>query len=117
MAIKAHLIIKVRKTATAAILDLQGPLKMGEPEQTFREQVQQLLEGGTKNVAVNLAAVPELDSSGIGALVRAFSSIKHSGGKCRLFALPKKIQQTLKMVRLDNVLEIVEDETAALAGL
>ena len=109
--------IKVRKTGTAAILDLKGPLKMGEPEQAFREQVQQLLEGGTKNLAINLAEVPEMDSSGIGALVRGYTSVKHGGGKCRFFGASKRIKQTLRMVRLDSVLELVEDEAAALSGL
>ncbi len=114
---KTSVNIKVRKTGTAAIIDIMGALKMGEPEQTFREQVTQLLEGGTKNLAVNLAGVPEMDSSGIGALVRGYTSVKHAGGKCRFFGASKRIKQTLRMVRLDSVLELVEDETAALAGL
>ena len=109
--------IKVRRTGTAAIIDITGALKMGEPEQTFREQVMQLLEGGTKHLAVNLAGVPEMDSSGIGALVRSYTSVKHAGGKCRFFGASKRIKQTLRMVRLDSVLELVEDEAAALADL
>ena len=109
--------IKVRKTGTAAIIDITGALKMGEPEQSFREQVTQLLEGGTKNLAVNLAGVPEMDSSGIGALVRGYTSVKHAGGKCRFFGASKRIKQTLRMVRLDSVLELVEDETSALADM
>ncbi len=109
--------IKVRKTGTAAILDLKGPLKMGEAEQAFKEEVSKLMEAGTRNLAINLADVPELDSSGIGALVRAFTSVKNSGGKCRFFAATKRIKQTLRMVRLDSVLEMVDNEAAALADL
>lgn len=108
--------IKVRKSGNAAILDLKGPLKMGEAEQSFRDTVEELLESGTRNLAVNLAGVPEMDSSGIGALVRAYSSVKQAGGKCKLFAAPKRVKQTLRMVRLDTILEMVEDEEAALAS-
>ncbi len=108
--------IKVRKTGTAAILDLKGPLKMGEAEQAFKEQVSQLMEAGTKNLAINLADVPELDSSGIGALVRAHTSVKSAGGTCRFFGATKRIKGILHMVRLDSVLEVVEDEAAALGS-
>lgn len=109
--------IKVRKTGSAAILELKGALKMGEAEQAFKEQVTQLMESGTRNLAINLADVPELDSSGIGALVRAYTSVKNAGGKCRFFNATKRIKQTLRMVRLDSVLDLVEDEAAALADL
>lgn len=108
--------INQRKSDKAIILDLSGPLKMGDAEQAFRDIVQELLDAGTKNLAVNLAGVPEMDSSGIGALVRAFSSVKQAGGKCKFFGAPKRVKQTLRMVRLDTVLDLVEDEAAALAS-
>jgi anti-sigma B factor antagonist len=108
--------IKVRQTGTAAILDVQGALKRGKA-QFLGETIQQVLESGTKNLAINLAEVSELDSSGMGALVRALISVKKAGGKCRFFSATKRIKQTLRMVRLDSVLEMVDDEAAALAGL
>ncbi|MGH9863169.1 MAG: STAS domain-containing protein [Candidatus Acidiferrales bacterium] len=109
--------ITVRKAGNVAILDLVGPLKMGDAEMAFRERVDELINAGTRQLAINLAGVPEMDSSGIGALVRVFSAVKTAGGKCKLFGAPKRVRQTLKMVRLDNVLELVEDEAAALADL
>ncbi len=108
--------INVRKTSKATILDLQGPLKMGDRVETFRDQLEELINSGTKNVAINLAGVPEMDSSGIGILVRAFSTLKQAGGKCKLFGAPKRVLRTLKMVHLDTVLDLVENEGAALAG-
>ena len=116
MYIEGKVTITVRKTGNAVILDLAGPLKMGDAEQAFRDQVDELLRTGTRNLAVNLAGVPEMDSSGIGALVRAFSAAKQAGGKCKYFSAPKRVKQTIKMVRLENVLEVVEDEAAALAS-
>ena len=108
--------VTVRTTGNAAILDLKGPLKMGDAEQAFRDQVDELIKSGVRNLAINLAGVPEMDSSGIGALVRAFSAAKQAGGKCKFFSAPKRVKQTIKMVRLDNVLDVVEDEATALAS-
>lgn len=46
--------INVRKTSKATILDLQGPLKMGDRVETFRDQLEELINSGTKNVAIDL---------------------------------------------------------------
>ena len=109
--------INLRKAGPATILDLDGPLKLGEAEESFRGQVQQLLDAGSTHVAVNLSGVTELDSSGIGALVRAFSSFKRAGGKCTFFAPTKRVLMLIKMVRLDTILDVAEDEATALARI
>ena len=109
--------IAIRKAGQATILDLTGPLKLGESEEKFRNEVQHLLDGGCKHAAVNLAGVTDLDSSGIGALVRMFANFKRSGGKCTFFAPSKRVLMLLKMVRLDTMLDVVEDEAAALTRI
>lgn len=115
--IGAALNISIRKAGRATILDLDGPLKLGEAEESFRNQVQQLIEGGSTHIAVNLAGVTELDSSGIGALVRSFTSLKRAGGKCTFYAPSKRVMMLLKMVRLDSILDLAEDEATALTRI
>jgi anti-sigma B factor antagonist len=114
---EAHVNIGIRKAGRATILDLDGPLKLGEAEESFRNQIQQLVDAGTTHVAVNLAGVTELDSSGIGALVRAFTTLKRAGGKCTYFAPNKRVIMLLKMVRLDTVLDLAADEATALSRI
>lgn len=109
--------VKTREAANAVILDLEGALKMGKGEQEFRDTLQEVLDAGAKNLAVNLTGVTEVDSSGISALVRAHTSTKRQGGRCRYYGANKRVTQVIKMVRLDTVFEMTEDETAALAGL
>jgi anti-sigma B factor antagonist len=109
--------ISIRKAGRATILDLEGPLKLGDAEESFRNQIQQLIDAGSTHVAVNLAGVTELDSSGIGALVRSFTSLKRAGGKCTFYAPNKRVMMLLKMVRLDSILDLAEDEAAALTRI
>lgn len=109
------MIIKMRQAGSVTILDLEGALRLGDSEQAFRQQVQQLIDNGTKLLAVNLAGVPEMDSSGIGSIVRALTQMKKAGGRCTFFAPTKRVLQLLKMVRLDSVLEIVDSEASVLA--
>ena len=109
--------ISIRKAGRATILDLDGPLKLGDAEEAFRNQIQQLIDAGSTHVAVNMAGVTELDSSGIGALVRSFTSLKRAGGKCTFYAPSKRVMMLLKMVRLDSILDLAEDEAAALTRI
>ena len=108
--------VTVRKIGNVNILDLKGPLRVGEAEQKFRDQVKSLIDSGEIIVAVNLAGVPMVDSSGIGAFVRTHKLLKEAGGKFTLFAPTKMVRQTLKMVRLDRLFGLYEDEATALAS-
>lgn len=108
--------LTVRKIGNVSILDLKGPLRIGEGEQKFREQVKILMDSGEKHLAVNLAGVPMLDSSGIGTFVRTHKLLKEVGGQFTLFAPTKMVRQTLKMVGLDRFFGIYDDEASALAG-
>lgn len=109
--------IGIRKAGRATILDLSGPLKLGEAEDAFRSQIQQLADTGATHIAINMSGVTDLDSSGIGALVRSFTLLKRAGGKCTIFAPNKRVLMLLKMVRLDTVLDVAEDEATALARI
>jgi anti-sigma B factor antagonist len=108
--------INVRTLDEATILDLNGSFKAGEAEQAFRNSVAELLSAGVTNIAINLAGVSSLDSSGVGSLVHTFLTLKVRGGKFKLFAASKQVAQVLKVVRLDKVLGLAEDERAALAS-
>jgi len=108
--------IRTRKAAGATVIDLEGALKMGYAEQSFRDALQEFVDEGSRNLAVNLGGLSEIDSSGISALVRAHSSMKRTGGKCVFYAAPKRVLQVIKMVRLDTVFEMAEDEASALAS-
>lgn len=109
--------IRIRKAGPATILDLEGPLKLGKDEEGFRTQIQELVDGGSLHIAINLAGVSDLDSSGIGSLVRSFTLMKRAGGKCTYFAASKRVLMLLKMVRLDTVLDLAEDEATALTRI
>lgn len=105
--------IKTRTVEQATILDLTGNFVVADAA-NFRAQVKQLLEAGAKHIAVNLAGVAYLDSSGIGALVGVFTAAREAGAKCRFYAPSTQVRNVLEMVRLDKVLDLRADEAAAL---
>jgi anti-sigma B factor antagonist len=108
--------INIRRAGSTTVFDLEGPLLLGAPQQELRQAVEEVVGNGTRRLAINLAGVSYMDSSGIGELVRTFTTLRKEGGRSVLFAPNKQVKMLLKMVRLDTVLDIAEDEAAALAG-
>jgi anti-sigma B factor antagonist len=55
-----------------------------------------------------------IDSSGIGELVSAYTTVRNQGGNLKLLSLNKRIQDLLQITKLYTVFECHDDEAAAL---
>lgn len=109
------MLIKTRNVGHTTVLDLTGPLMVGETELEFRQKISELLRDGARRIAINLEGVPEMDSWGLGALVRHCTQVRKAGGRCIFFAPVPRVQQLLKTANLVSVLDIVETEADALS--
>ena len=108
--------INVRTAGDVTVLDLKGNLTLGAGEQKMREVIDELLASGRTRLLLNFAAVPVLDSSGIGAIIKSFTTAKKDGGKLKLVNLSRLARQLLSITGLLSVLEVFDDEASALAS-
>jgi len=108
--------ISVRRRSDVDIFQLRGALRLGPPVDEFRQAVDEALAQGNVQLVVNLAEVPMVDSSGIGALVKIMTSIKQRGGAMKLVSPSKMTIQTLRLVGVLQLFEVFEDENAAVAS-
>ena len=108
--------IHLRTHGSVTILDLQGNLTIGTSEEQLRGTINQLLAEDQKQLLINLAEVPTIDSSGLGALIKSFTSIKNQGGKLKLLKPSRLARQLLSITGLLSVFETFDDEAAALAS-
>ncbi len=111
------MVVDSRKLENATILDLKGRLGLGEAVEKFRDNFHEALDSGEKNIAVNLTGVPFIDSSGIGALVGAFTMAESKGAKCIFYAPSPQVKHALEVSRLDDILNPFNDEKSALLSL
>ena len=79
-----------------------------------RDAVHEALDAGAKQLLINLGSVTTMDSSGIGELVAAYTTVTNRGGKLKLAHLPSKIQDILQITQLMTVFEIHDSEDEAL---
>jgi anti-sigma B factor antagonist len=109
--------IEKRQRDGATILDLQGRITIGEGDVALREAVFAAVGDGAKNILLNMGRVRSIDSSGVGELVAAYTTVTNRGGKLRLFSLPKRVLGVLEITQLITVLDILDDEDEAVASL
>jgi anti-anti-sigma factor len=76
------------------LLDLYGNLTVGENEQLLKDTVADLISREHTKVIVNLGNVEFVDSSGIGALVKGYTSATNAGGRLKLLSPGKMVRQT-----------------------
>jgi len=108
--------INVRKRSEVQLIQLRGPLRMGPAVDGLRQAMEEVIGNGDHRIAINLAEVSMIDSSGIGLLVRFLASTKKQGGNIKLIQPSKFAVQTLKLVGVLNLFEIFEDDDAAVAS-
>ena len=68
-----------RQVDGVTIVDCSGRITLGEGSVILRDTVRDLLSKGQKKVLLNLADVTYIDSSGIGELVSAFTTVRNQG--------------------------------------
>ena len=105
--------ISTRNVDGVSILDCSGRITLGEGSITLRDTVRDLLGKGQKKILLNLGDVTYIDSSGIGELVSAFTTVRNQSGELKLLNLTKKVHDLLQITKLYTVFDVKDDEASA----
>ena len=105
-----------RELNGVTVVDLSGRITLGEGSVMLRDLVRDLLAKGNKKILLNLGDVTYIDSSGIGELVSAFTTVRNGGGELKLLNLTKKVHDLLQITKLYTVFDIKDDEASAIAS-
>ena len=108
--------ISSRQIGDVTILDVSGRVVAGEAAM-LRESIRDLLAGGEKDIVLNLAEAPYIDSAGIGELVSALVAVpRRESGSLALMNLSRRVHDVLGIVKLLTVFQIFGSESEALAN-
>lgn len=103
-----------RKVEGIVIVDLSGRITLGEGSVVLRDTVKEIFATGEKKILLNLGDVTYIDSSGIGELVSAYTSVRNGGGELKLLNLTKKVHDLLQITKLYTVFDVQETEESAI---
>ena len=111
-----NLKINTRQVDGVNIVDCSGRITLGEGSVVLRDQIKDLLAKGQKKILLNLGDVNYIDSSGIGELVSAYTTVRNQGGELKLLNLTKKVHDLLQITKLYTVFDVKDDEASAISS-
>ena len=103
-----------REVDGVVVLDLKGRLVAGDASNLLRETIQREVAAGAKSTVLNLAKCDFIDSTGLGAMVIAFTSLRKAGGALKLCHLTERNVELLVLTKLSTIFEVLADEQDAI---
>ena len=95
------------------LIKLDGKITIGSGDTQLRDVILNTLKEGKNNILLDMANVTTIDSSGIGELVGAYTTVTNKQGKLKLLHLPPKVTDLLQVTQLITVFEVYENEQEA----
>jgi len=105
--------IERRKVGNVTILDLKGKILFGDGIDELRQSINGAIKDGEKQMVLNFAEVPYLDSTGLGEVVRSYTTLKKEGGTVKIVNLTNKVKDLMMVTKLITVFETFENENEA----
>ena len=111
--------VKIRERDGVVILDVEGKIISSdsiELKEIINEQIKSMSEGEVR-LLLNLKKVPIMDSSGLGVVVAAYTSVRRKNGRIALLNAGKNIKSLIVMAKLMTIFDRYDDEDEAVAAL
>jgi anti-sigma B factor antagonist len=106
--------VDVHRRGEVILIDLRGDLVLGDGDEVLRESMNEVLAEGWRKIVVNLGRVGRMDSSGIGELVASWKLARRFDATMKVLRPGDKVKHTLHLAQILPLLEVFEDELAAI---
>jgi anti-sigma B factor antagonist len=108
--------LKNSEKSSVVIVEVSGKLTLDDGTQALRSNIRMLVDGGFTRILLNMAGLNDIDSSGMGELIAAYTKLTAAGGEIKLLNLAKRPHDLLKITKLYTVFETFENEALAIAS-
>lgn len=107
---------KTTENYGSVVIEFKGNVMGGPDAVSLNEKLHELIEAGKTNVVVNLGKVKFMNSSGLGMLIGALTTMRKSGGDLRIANATDKIQSLLVVTKLITVFKHYDSVDKAVAS-
>lgn len=111
----SDLITSARQEGDTIVASIQGEVDLNNSPDLRVALLDMVVTHQPKNIVLDLAHVPYMDSSAIAVLVELLQKIRKNGGKVYLVALQPRVRGLLEIARLDSIFSVVATEADALS--
>lgn len=106
--------IKERSKGEVTVLDLSGKIMGGDDFDLFNGTIKQLMSEGKVDILLNMSKVKWINSTGLGLIVSAYTTLVKSGGRMKIAEVSDRIDNILNVTQLELIFETFEKEDKAL---
>lgn len=111
------MVINSREKDDVIIFDIEGEIRRSDiTDVTLHQMVKDQLETGKRNILFNFQNVEFIDSFGVGEILASYISTNNLGGRLKIAKISKKLYMVFQVTMLTKVLDIFDDEDAALSS-
>lgn len=96
------------------VLSLTGELIEKNQAADLIKKIDEMVAGGKNKIALNLAELKYMNSSGLNTLIQLLTKTRNSGGETVIYNMNKKINELLLITKLNTLFKIVETEEQAM---
>jgi anti-sigma B factor antagonist len=109
--------IKEKIDNHVAVLSLHGKM-MGGPETTaLHDHIRSLMNDGISKVVIDLGGVKWINSSGLGVLMAAMTTLKNADGHMKLANITEKVESLLMITQLMRIFETYDSVDRAVSAM
>ena len=108
--------LKTKDVKGVTLIELKGNVMGGPDASSLNEELHKLIDGGKKNIVVDLGDVKFMNSSGLGMLIGALTTVRNAGGQLKLARASEKIESLLIVTKLITVSEHFEKVDEAIGS-
>ena len=93
----------VKERYNCVVLEFKGNVMGGPMATELNEKLHELIDSGKNNIVADLGRVKFMNSSGLGMLIGALTTMRKAGGDLRLANATDKIESLLVITKLITV--------------
>ncbi|MBL0060985.1 MAG: STAS domain-containing protein [bacterium] len=97
--------LKTTETNGIYLVEMSGKIMGGPESAQFHDAMKHAVANNLKKVVIDLGGVEWMNSSGIGLLVSAYTTLKNAGSEMKLARTTDKIQSLLVITKLNSVFD------------
>ena len=108
--------IKEKISGDVAILSLKGDLVSEADTLKLKQKIHSLASDKMKHIVIDMSSVEYVNSSGLGAMISALTTMRSSGGDLRLAQLSEGVENLFVITKLVQVFGTYDTIERAIAS-
>jgi anti-sigma B factor antagonist len=109
--------IQERTISDVVVIQISGRVTLTDGSADFDAALQRLIQQGQTKFILDVGDVPYIDSTALGAMLRAHAAVSRRGGGLKLLHVRGHVRELLELTRLLPVFEAFDSEARAIERL